>query len=53
MNKFRIYGIMIILIGIIIKYSFSIDGIEFISALFFGTGIGMLLTGRITSKNRI
>ena len=53
MNKFRIYGIVIILLGIIIIYSFSFDGIEFIAALFFGVGIGMLLTGRITSKNKI
>ncbi len=53
MNKNRIFGAGMLIIGVILNYSFDNDKIGFISALIIGFGIGVLLTGRFTSKSKI
>ena len=53
MNKTRIFGAGLLLIGIILSFSFDNDGIGIISGIIIGLGIGVLLTGRFTSKRKI
>jgi high-affinity Fe2+/Pb2+ permease len=53
MNKARILGIIMLIIGAILIYSFDEDGIGFISGVIFGLGVGFLLTGRLSSKSKI
>ena len=47
MNKIRIIGLVILVIGIIIQFALENDATDFISGLLIGAGIGLLLTGKI------
>jgi hypothetical protein len=47
MNKVRITGLALFLIGIVIQFMFDHDAIDFISGLFFGGGLVLLFTGKI------
>lgn len=52
MNKIRILGLILLIIGIILQYSLENDGTDFLTGLFVGGGIGLLLTGRFKSKEK-
>lgn len=45
MNKTRIIGLVILVIGIVIIFVIENDAIDFISGMLIGAGIGVLLTG--------
>jgi multisubunit Na+/H+ antiporter MnhG subunit len=47
MNKIRILGLVILVIGIIIQFAFENDGNDFISGLLIGIGVVLLITGKI------
>ena len=47
MNKIRIIGLAILVVGIIIQFALENDATDFISGLLIGAGIGLLLTGKI------
>jgi hypothetical protein len=47
MNKIRIIGLVILLIGIVIKFAVKNDAIDFISGILFGAGIGLNMTGKV------
>lgn len=47
MNKIRIIGLIILIVGIIIQFTLENDATDFISGLSIGGGIGLLLTGKI------
>ena len=46
MNKNRMLGVIILIIGIILFYSFDNDGIDFIFGVLVGLGLLLTLTGR-------
>lgn len=47
MNRIRIFGLIILIIGIILHFSFKNDGIDFLTGLLIGGGIALLLTGKV------
>tara|TARA_B100000949_G_C14230545_1_gene428735 strand:+ start:491 stop:640 length:150 start_codon:yes stop_codon:yes gene_type:complete len=47
MNKVRIIGLGILIIGAIAQLFIENETIDFFSAVLIGAGIGLLLTGRI------
>jgi hypothetical protein len=47
MNKIRIIGLAILVIGIIIQFAPENDATDFISGLLIGIGIGLLITGKV------
>ncbi len=47
MNKVRIIGLVILILGIIIQFTLENDAIDMISGVLIGFGIGLLITGRI------
>jgi len=53
MNKTRIFGITIIVIGIISFFSFENDLTGFISGILIGLGIGIIVSGWKSLKNKI
>lgn len=53
MNKTRILGAGLLLIGVLLNFSFDNDGIGMISGIIIGFGIGILLTDRFTSKSKV
>jgi len=53
MNRIRIIGLIILLIGIIIQFSFDNDGTDFITGFLVGGGIGLLITGKTRNKNKL
>lgn len=50
MNKMRIIGLIMLVIGIIIQFILENDATDFISGLLIGIGIGFILTGRIRKQ---
>ena len=52
MNRIRIIGLIILIIGIILQFSFENDGTDFLTGLLIGGGIGLLMTGQIKSKKK-
>lgn len=50
MNKTRIIGIILLIIGAGINYFFENDGTDFFSGLLIGLGFGLILTGRLFNK---
>ena len=50
MNRIRIIGSIMLIIGIILHFSFENDGTDFLTGFLVGGGIGLLLTGRIGNK---
>jgi hypothetical protein len=47
MNKIRIIGLVILVVGIIIQFALENDATDFISGLLIGGGIGLLITGKV------
>ena len=45
MNKVRIIGIVILVAGVLLISYFENDGIDFVSGILVGLGIGLVLTG--------
>ena len=52
MNKIRIIGLIMLIGGIILQYAFENDGIDFLTGLFVGGGIILLITGQFKSKKK-
>ncbi len=52
MNKTRIIGLIILVIGIVLFYIYDGDAIGMIAGLLCGLGIGLLLTGRIKLNSK-
>ena len=52
MNKTRIFGIAIIMIGIISIFSFENDLTEFISGILIGLGVGISINDLKKFKNK-
>ena len=53
MNKVRTIGLIMLLIGIIIQYTFENDGVDFLTGLLTGSGIVLLITGKLKSKKKL
>ncbi len=51
MNKIRIIGLLILLVGIIIEFNWDFKWVDFLCGLLIGLSIGMIITGRIGLKN--
>ncbi len=50
MNKIRIFGIVILLIGIVLFYAFDNSGVDFLFGLLAGSGLILTITGKVRSK---
>lgn len=53
MNKPRIIGIALIVLGIAGKMYLGPGAIQFALAIVIGFGIGMLITGRLTTGKKV
>ena len=54
MNKTRVFGIALLVIGIILMYKIDNDLYSFIGGLLLGIGVGMTISGKtIFSKKNI
>lgn len=51
MNSIRIIGLIMLIIGIILHFSFQNDGTDFLAGFLAGSGI-LLVVGQIKSKSR-
>ena len=51
MNKIRIIGLVLLIVGIIIQLTMENDITDFISAVGIGAGFGLLLTGKVTKPS--
>ena len=47
MNKIRIFGLLMLIIGIVLHFTFDNDGIDFLTGLLIGGGIALLITGKV------
>ena len=52
MNKIRIIGLVILVIGIIIQFALENDATDFISGLLIGGGIGLIITGKVGKSTK-
>ena len=52
MNKTRILGVIMLIIGIGLFYTFDNDGIDFIFGILVGAGLLLTITGRFSSKSK-
>ncbi|WP_157972919.1 hypothetical protein [Aureibaculum luteum] len=50
MSKIEIFGLIIITVGLLSIYLFDNDGIDFISGLLIGLGLGLSFSRLIKSK---
>ncbi|WP_165929317.1 hypothetical protein [Flavobacterium hiemivividum] len=50
MNRVRIIGLVLVIIGIILHLSFENDGIDFLTGAFVGGGVTLLFTGQFKLK---
>ncbi len=46
MNKFRIFGIVLLLIGIASFYTIDNSGVDFIFGILTGLGAGLVISGK-------
>jgi|AntRauTorckE5430_2_1112549.scaffolds.fasta_scaffold00449_11 hypothetical protein len=53
MNRTRIIGLIMLIIGIILQFSFENDGTDFLSGFFVFGGIALFITGKIKSKRNL
>lgn len=51
MNKTRITGLVLLIIGVITQLAVENNVIEFISAVGIGLGIGLLATGKVAKPS--
>ncbi|EIJ39245.1 MULTISPECIES: hypothetical protein [Galbibacter] len=52
MNKIRIIGLAILVIGILVQYIADQEGTDFISGILIGVGAGLLIAGNLKRKSR-
>lgn len=52
-NRIRIIGLIMLIIGIILQLSFENDGTDFLSGFFVFGGIALFITGKIKSKRNL
>lgn len=52
MNRIRIIGIVMLIIGIVSPLLFKNEGLDFVAGLIGGVGIVLLITGRISFKKK-
>ena len=52
MNRIRIIGLIMLIVGIVLQFSFENDGTDFLTGLLVGGGIALLITGQIKSKKK-
>lgn len=50
MNRKRIIGVVILIIGVIVRFFLENDVTDFISGILVGLGIGLLITGRFVNN---
>jgi hypothetical protein len=50
MNKIRIIGLVLLIVGIIIQFALENDATDFISGLLIGGGIGLVITGKVGKR---
>jgi hypothetical protein len=53
MNKARILGISLIIIGIVLDYSFDNDGTDFAFGFLISAGLILTIAGRFRFKSKI
>lgn len=53
MNKARIVGIILIVVAIILPFTFENDGIDFLIGFFGGGGLALLISGSFGRKSKI
>ncbi|WP_189702671.1 hypothetical protein [Subsaximicrobium wynnwilliamsii] len=51
MNKIRIIGLVLLIIGIIIQFTIENDMSDFISGVGIGAGIGLFVTGKVAKPS--
>jgi drug/metabolite transporter (DMT)-like permease len=51
-NRVRIFGTILLLIGVFLLSYLDNEGIDFVSGILVGLGIGLILTGRILKSNK-
>jgi type III secretory pathway component EscU len=51
MNKVRIIGLVLLIVGIIIQFTMENDMTDFISAARIGAGCGLLVTGKVVKPS--
>ena len=51
-NRVRIFGTLLLLIGVFLLSYLDNEGIDFVSGILVGLGIGLILTGRILKSNK-
>ncbi|MBA6153191.1 hypothetical protein [Gelidibacter maritimus] len=51
MNKVRVIGIILLVVGIIIQFTMENDLIDFISAVGIGVGIELIMTGKVVKPS--
>ncbi|WP_164721469.1 hypothetical protein [Maribacter sp. MJ134] len=52
MTKVRIIGFTILVLGIVVKFVIQNDATDFVSGIFIGAGIGLLLTGKVRKTTK-
>jgi len=50
MSKVRIIGLLILIVGIVIRFILKNDTMDFITGLLVGLGIGLAIVGSISTK---
>lgn len=50
MNRIRIIGLVLLIIGVVLHFSFDNGGADFLKGLLIGGGAALLITGQIKSK---
>ncbi|HEA30265.1 MAG TPA: hypothetical protein ENH91_09765 [Leeuwenhoekiella sp.] len=50
MNKVRILGVILIVTAVILNFTLAHDLIDFASGLLLGSGIALVITGKISRK---
>jgi len=53
MNKIRVFGIAILVIGIIIMFKIDNDFYSFIGGFLIGIGIGLIISGKTIFSKKI
>jgi hypothetical protein len=51
MNKVRIIGLVLLIVGISIQFTMENDMTDFISAAGIGAGFGLLVTGKVVKPS--
>jgi hypothetical protein len=52
MNKARTIGLFMVVLAVVLHYSFEKDGIDFIIGFLAGGGVALLITGTFARKKQ-